>query len=526
MAAGTARAAYAAPAKRQLRAAEDAYLAGAKRLQRDDLTGAEREFARALKLDPENPDYAVAMAVARQHRLTELVQQAGKARLAGDGARADTLLAEARAIDPENPIVLEHSGPALLKYAAVTQTPAATRRPGDSSEGVSASPLTDRTQLLTAGEAREPWQLQPPALAGPIQIRPADTVKSFHLRGDSQEVLRQVAAAYGIRAVFDPSVEPADMRFDLENVSYAQAMSILIRMAQVFAVPIDETSVLFALDSTPNHDRLERQLQETIYLPASTPEQINELGNVMRTLFGVKAVVQPTLQNIVVLAPEATLKPMNAALADLIENNGEVMIEVKLYEVDTTHSRNVGGTIPTQAGIYNVDAAATSLVNANQSLVQQAIAQGLISSTASNIEIALALIGSGLVQSSLLSSTIGFFGHGLTETGFTESGTVAFNLGLNATDTRALDDVQIRVGDRQPATFRAGSKYPVTTSTYTTGLSTAASALSSATINGVSVASLLSQYSGGSSATIPQISYEDLGVTLKATPAIQKSGRI
>jgi general secretion pathway protein D len=202
------------------------------------------------------------------------------------------------------------------------------------------------------------------------------------------------------------------------------------------------------------------------------------------------------------------------------------MIEAKLYEIDTTHTRDIGATIPTQAGIYNVEAAATSLVNANQALVQQAIAQGLIASTASNIDIALALIGSGLVQSSLLSSTVGFLGHGLTETGVTASTNTGFNLSLNATDTRSLDDVQMRVTDRQPATFRTGTKYPVTTSTYSTGLSTPASTASNATINGVSVASLLSQFAGGSSATIPQYTYEDLGLTLKATPTIQRSGRI
>jgi type II secretory pathway component GspD/PulD (secretin) len=57
-------------------------------------------------------------------------------------------------------------------------------------------------------------------------------------------------------------------------------------------------------------------------------------------------------------------------------------------------------------------------------------------------------------------------------------------------------------------------------------LSTAASALGNKTINGVSVASLLSQYAGGSSATIPQVTFEDLGITLNATPTILKSGRV
>jgi len=510
------------PDKRQTRAAQDAYLAGAKKLDRDDLSGAEREFARALALDPKNPDYSVAILVAREHRLTELVQRASKARLAGNPAQADTLLAEARTIDPESPMVLEHSRPALLDSPA-DQNSATSRLGRDQA----ASPLTDRARMLSAGDAYEPWKLPAPVLAGALRLRPADAVKSFHLRGDAQDALRDVAAAYGIRAVFDPSVERKNLRFDLEDQHYRQAMAILMTMTHVFAVPIDETSVLIAKDDPENRTRLEHQLEETIYLPGMTLDQINDLANVARNIFDVKQVtVQTSWESLVVRAPEDTLVPMNRTLQDLVESSAEVMLDVKLYEISTTHTRNIGATIPTQAGIYNVDEAATALVNANQSLVNEAIAQGLVSATASNLAIAAALIASGLAQSSLLASTIGAFGNGTTLTGITETGSVGFNLALNSADSRALDDLQMRVDDRQPATFKTGTRYPITTSTYSTGLSTAASSLSNATINGVSVASLLSQFAGGSSTTVPQVSYEDLGVTLKATPAIQKAGRI
>ena len=142
------------------------------------------------------------------------------------------------------------------------------------------------------------------------------------------------------------------------------------------------------------------------------------------------------------------------------------------------------------------------------------------------LSIAGELIASGLVQSSLFNSTIGVFGGKTMMTGITETGSISFNLGLNSSDARTLDDVQMRVADRQTANFREGTRYPITSSTYSSGLSTAASALSNKTINGVNVASLLSQYAGGSSMTIPQVTYEDLGVTLNATPAILKSGQI
>src|ERR1039458_6820748 len=307
--------------------------------------------------------------------------------------------------------------------------------------------------MISDGEASEQWKIQAPALAGAIRLAPTDEVKSFHLRGVSSDVLRDVASAYGIRAVVDDSVLQKNLRFDLENVNYVQAMKVLLEMTQAFAVPVDENSVLIARNNPASRYLVERQVEETICLPDSTQEQINELATMAREIFEVRQVTaQAASGSIMVRAPEEVLAPMNRTLQDLIDATGEVMVEVKIYEVDTTRTTNAGASIPTQAGIYNVDQAATALVNANQTLVQQAIAQGLgnppITATSSALTIAGELIASGLVQSSLFNSTIGVIGGGTMMTGITETGNIAFNLGLNSTDTKALDDVQIRVGDR------------------------------------------------------------------------------
>ena len=395
------------PGKRQLREAENAYLAGAKKLERDDLDAAEREFIRALGLDPGNRNYAIAISVTRQHRLTELVQKASKARQADDQEKANNLLAEARAIDPMNPIVIEHSEPIMVSGEQVPQSAVSGSGKAasvDETGSAIKSPLADRSRMLSIADTREPWKIQAPTLASAIRLAPSDAVKSFNLRGTSADVLRDVASAYGIRAVLDDSVESKNVRFDIENVNYQHAMSALMSMAHTFAVPIDETSILIAKDDPTDRDRLQRQLEETINLPGFTTEQINELANVIRTIFEVKqATVQTTLGSIVVRAPEDIFPPMNRTIEGLIESSGEVMIDVKIYEVNTTRGTNVGATLPSQFTAFNVDQAATALVNANQTLVQQAIAQGFISATASNLDIALALIASGLVHSSLAS---------------------------------------------------------------------------------------------------------------------------
>jgi general secretion pathway protein D len=490
----TVEATVGVPTKHQTQAAEEAYLAGARLLDHNDLAGAETQFDKAVKLNPSNSDYAMAYAVTRQRHVSELVQQSGKARLLGQNEKAETLLAEARLLDPQNNIVGQSVDPGPL-------------------------PKVFHAKI-------EPWIREGPAIAGPVTLLPNPGPKSFHLHANEQDVIRQVLSSYGVSVSFDESVQRQDLRFDLDDSPYQQAVPILLGMAHLFAVPLDPKSVLIAKDSPENRQRLEHQLQETIYIPGMTNEQMDEFGNVVRNVFDVKQLsVDKSAGTLVIRAPQETLTYVNLTLADLIDGGSEVVIDLKLYAVDKTNQRVIGAQLPQQLGLYNVNAAASSLVSANQSTVNQAIAQGLIPAGSSNITIALALIASGLVQSTLLSSTVGFFGGGLTATGVTTNQNPSFNLSLTSSDTRALNDIQIRVGDRQPATFRIGQRYPITTATYSTASAAQTSALAGVSINGVSASSLLNA-AVGSPITIPQIQYEDLGLTLKATPVVQRSGAI
>jgi general secretion pathway protein D len=496
------------PGKRQVRQAEAAYVSGAKKLDADDLDGAERDFVRALGLDPSNRNYAIAISVARQHRVTQLVQQSTKARLAGDTQKAQTLLAQAREMDPQNPIVLEHSQVDSVPAGAQTTGPAA------ASVGPDA--------------AAQPWRIATANIAGPIVLQPSTEIKSFDSPGQSADLLRDVPGQFGIRAVIDPSVQSKNIHFALANVSYERAMYALMMMTDSFAVPVDERTILIARDDPTHRADLDRQLQETIDVPGATAQKLQEIANVIRNVFNVKdAVVDPSAGRIIVRGPASVFEPLNRTLEPLMADPGEVTLEIRMYEINSNRTVKAGVKLPTQFTAFNVDQAANQIVNDNQAIVQQAIAQGLISSTASNLQIALALIGSGLVQSDIAKNLLGVFGGGTLMTGISSPDlSMTINLGRTTSDTRTLDDVQLRVRDQQEATFRAGTRYPITTSTYVTGLSTAASAVGNATINGVNVSNLLNRFAGGTSATIPQVTYEDLGLTLKAKPTFRTGGHI
>jgi general secretion pathway protein D len=476
-------------------AADDAYLQGAKLVERKDFAGAQLAFERASALAPGNSDYRMAAASMLESRVTQFVQQAGKDRLLGKDAEADQLLAQAKALDPDNQLVKEHAVPGSLKD------------------------LSGMHSWITDG----------PRLAGPIELKPLDGVKSFHFHSDLRDAIRNVARAYGLQASFDESVRPVQVKFDLDDVSYTQAMRVLMEMGSLFAVPMSPTDVLFARDTTAKRTELDHLVQETIYLPGMTATQMAEIGNMIRQVFEIKQInVANSFNTIVVRAPTEPIRVLNLTLADMLDGGSQVVFDLKVYTIDKSYTRNVGVTPPNSAGLYSAASQAAQLVSANQSIVDQAIASGVIPASASPVEIALFLVEEGLASSTQISGTVLFVGtSGIFASGiFAPSSTALstqLNLALNSSDTRELDDITLRVGDRENATFQVGEKYPITQATYSTTTPTSTSGLAGASIGGVSVSSLLNS---ATTATIPQIQYEDIGLTLKATPTVQKSGRI
>ncbi|MHB1020983.1 MAG: hypothetical protein ACYC46_06730 [Acidobacteriaceae bacterium] len=486
------------PSKKHLREADDAYVAGARALERGDVEKAEQDFRKAFRLVPNNRDYAVAIAIAREHHVTQLVQAAGKARVAGNAPLSAKLLTQARQLDPQSDLVAQH-------LAAITQ------------------PTTAHSAvIIQPGPAT-------PELAGALELQPNNSRQSFHFRGNVQAVIQRILQSYGIRPTFDSTVLPQNIRIDIDNASYAQALAAVQLATKTFVVPLDEHSVLVLRDSRENRQNYEHQLLETIHLPGLTAEEMKDMGNLVHTVFSVKqATVQPQSNTITLRAPQDTLEAINQTLTSMLDGGGELLLDVSLYEMDRTHSLNTGLQLPQQTTVFNVPTELNSIIAANQSLVSQAIASGLIQ--AGNLgEIAALLIAAGVGGSSILSQPFALFGNGLTLSGLS-FGAATLNLGMNSSNTRALDKVQLRLTDHQTGTFRSGTRYPIITTNYSSITSTGTSNLSLSGLSS-SVLALLGLSGNGANSyaaegVIPSVQYEDLGLTLKATPIIQKTGAV
>ncbi len=478
--------------KDQRRAAK-LFLEATKLYQKGQFDEAMRDYEQAAALDPASANYSLAAQVARSHAVTASIQAAAKDHLLGDPAAARAALQHALELDPQNVSVTEHLR-ALADENLLGQT----------------KPLYQQI-VDTLGEVPE--------------LAPDAGLHTFHLRNDGRQLIQTVCRAYGIEPLVDQSVRGSQARLDLDDATFTEAMRALNIVTDSFSVPVDAHHVLVAGDTAANRRQFMRQAMETVYLSGLTSEQMTSVGALAKNIFDAQqAVVEQNSGTLTIRAPVSTIDAFNVTLRQLLDGPSQVLLDVRLIQIAHTNERNTGAQLPQQFTAFNVYAEEQSILNANQSLVQQIISSGL-AAPGDTLAILGILLASGQVSNSLFSNGIALFGGGLTLSGLSP-GPATLNLNINSADTRELDQVQLRLGDDQEGTLRYGQHYPIMTSSYS---SIGTNTPNIAGLTGVGSSSALSSLLSslvGSAATIPQIQYEDLGLTLKATPRLMRSGDI
>lgn len=478
---------------RDRRRAAKLFLQASKLFEKEQFESALHDYEQASALDPTNRDYSMAVLVARSHLVTALIQKAAKARLMRDAGTARAALQQALELDPRNVEVAEH--------------------------------LHELADDALLGQPKPIYEAAANTLGAAPILAPAAGSHSFHLRTDRRQLIQAVFQAYGIQVTLDQSISSAPMRMDLDNATFAQAAQALSMVTESFWVPLDEHRVLVARDTRLNREEFLRMETETVYLPGLTSTEMTDVGNLAKNVFEAQhELVEPTRGTMTIRAPTETLNAFNSTLRELLDQRSQVMLDVRMIQLAHSNVRNTGVQPPQQITAFNVYAEEQAILNANQALVQQIISSGL-AAPGDTLAILGILLASGQVTSSIFSNGIALFGGGLTLSGLSP-GPATLSLNLNSSDSRELDQAELRLGDGEQATLRSGTRYPIMTANYS---SLGAGGVNIPGLNSAGTSSSLSSIlsSLGSSTTqVPQVQYQDLGLTMTATPKVMRSGDV
>lgn len=459
------------PTKNELKKARKEFERGQK-LQKSDPEGALERFTAAARLAPRNAEYATAREVLRQQLVFRHIQQG---RLYASAQRTSDAVAEFRKaleLDSGNEYAKQQ-----LRNAAD-------------------APLPPAPTWLEESEEDD------------LTLHPKPGRQNFHFMGDTRAAFTNIATAFGIKVTLDESVSVKQLRVDMDNATFAQAMGAVAAMTKTFWAPISSREVLIASETSAKHKELDRMMLRTFYLPeATTAQELNDIVNLLRTVFEIRFVtLSPTQSTITVRAPAQIMQAATSFLQSLAAGRPQVMLDLELYEVNRQMLQSIGVQLPLQYKIFNIPAAALAgLGNQNiQQLINQLIAGGGINqANFSSLSALLAQLQNQ--QNSLFSTPVATFGGGTTLMGIQVPPATA-NFSRNESRVYTLEKVSMRAAHGEAATLRIGERYPIINASF------------APVFNTPQIANIL----GNNSfiAPFPSFSYEDLGVTFKAKPLV------
>ena len=457
---------------KDLKAAKAAFERGLKLERSQRLEEAFEHFKKASQLVPGDIDFATARETARQQLVFEHLELGNRALAADEEVEALAEFQSALTLDPDNQFAHQRMVDAVAE---------------------SQPKLASAPQVV--------------ANSGEVQIEPAPVHADFHFHGDSRELFEDIGKTYGIRTMIDESVASRRVGFDIQNVDFFTALRVAGEVTKTFWSAIDEKQILVVNDTPENHREFDRMAARTFYVPANSPQELNDLGNALRTLFDIRFISpRPSGNTIAVRAPQRALDAATELIKSLDISRPQVALDLRLYQISRQLTRNLGLHIPNNFRLINIPAGALAALGGQniQQLINQLIANGGINQAGSTAISALLAQLEGQ-QNSIFSQPLATFGGGKTLMGLSLDQLTA-TLQMNESTVKGLEHAILRAAAGQESAFHVGSRYPILNASF------------APVFNSPAIAQVIGNQSF--TAPFPSFSYEDLGLSIKAKPQV------
>jgi general secretion pathway protein D len=295
-------------------ASSGAFHAGEKAEMSREYDRAVLEYARALKLSPDNVQYQRSLDRARQRAAAE--HAATARRLSSRGLHKDATDEMRLAID------LQPDVPSLLAELAEME---ALRQKGVPSPTM--QEIKDR-----ARERSLPGLVLGPAAREPLGL----SFRSTSLR----DAYLALGKAAGINFVFDPQFQDTTVSLDLSDVAFDQALSALAATGRTFHHVTDAQVVTVVPDTPTKRREYEQQVVKTFFLSNA---DLKETIDLLRIVLGARRVAPLPGSNALTISDTPDKVAAAERILDVLDKaRAEVMVEIEILEVNRTRLKEYG----------------------------------------------------------------------------------------------------------------------------------------------------------------------------------------
>src|SRR6266481_3997339 len=311
---------------------------------------------------PTTTQSPAALEQRNPKRAQKASERGAKAKAAGRLEEALAAYQEAALLAPQDTAIVERAAALRSKLVRV-HTEAAERdalagHMDQATEELAAALRIDPGDTIVAERLAQMKTMadEPPAkpateISGLPKLQPPPEKHNLDLRGDTKTVYEQAAAAFGIKAVFDPDLSPRTVRLRLDDVNFFTAVSILSAQTATFWRPLNPTLIFVTPDTQEKRRQYAPEAQQTFALAgAASPEDVTEMLRVLREITGTTRIELDTRSRTITMRDTPERLAIAGELIRQVEKaRGEVMLEIELLEVDRDTARKLGAQTPSKA---------------------------------------------------------------------------------------------------------------------------------------------------------------------------------
>jgi general secretion pathway protein D len=425
---------------------------------RQDYVAAYEAYAEAYRQKPTELKYRTATQRTRFWASATHVNQGQALREQGKLAEALAEFETAMRVDPSNFAADQEAKRtrALLKAMESSGGQPAAVPP--------TSPISKRLE-----EAAEPVDLAP--------VSPAPI--TLEIANDSKMVYETIGKLAGINVLFDPDYTSRRVTLKLNGISLQEALDIVAFNSNTFWRPITSNTIYVAANTSAKRKELEQSVLKTFYLSnLAAATDLQDVVQALRQILEIQKVQPVNSQSaIIVRGTPDQIALAEKIIGDIDKARPEVIVDVAIMQVRRDKVRNLGAALPTSGSIGLAGTTSTTGTGTGASTTTNPNTINL--NNLANLKATDFLV-------TIPSATANFL--------FTDS------------DSKLLQNPQIRAQDGQKASLKIGDRVPIAIGSVGNPIG--------GTVGGVN------------SLVNTQFQYIDVGVNIDITPRVYQGREI